>query len=67
MRCFGNMFRVAIARSSLITLLHELAHLLAPESAHGLDFQRRLVDLLRRHLSLPHGALLGRHLGMLNS
>lgn len=43
---------------SQLTLLHELAHLLAPESSHGGEFRTRLVALARRHISIEHGSLL---------
>lgn len=46
------------AEVSQLTLLHELAHLLAPESGHGVEFRTRLVGLVRRHISIEHGSLL---------
>lgn len=41
-----------------ITLLHEVAHLLAPQAGHGVEFRTCLVSLVRRHVSVDHGSLL---------
>ncbi len=41
-----------------ITLLHEVAHLLAPQAGHGVEFRTCLVSLVRRHISVDHGSLL---------
>jgi len=46
------------AEISQLTLLHELAHLLAPQSGHASEFRTRLVALVRRHISIEHASLL---------
>ena len=46
------------AEVSQLTLLHELAHLLAPESGHGVEFRTQFVALARRHISIEHASLL---------
>ena len=46
------------ANVTQITLLHEVAHLLAPQAGHGVDFRTCLVSLVRRHISVDHGSLL---------
>lgn len=51
---------VASGAPTVTTLLHELAHLLCPESGHGADFRRCLEGLYRRHLSIQHAAAFAR-------
>lgn len=38
------------------TILHELAHFLCANKGHGKEFRTALVALLRRHVSIQHGA-----------
>ncbi len=38
------------------TILHELAHLSCANKGHGKEFRTELVALLRKHVSVQHGA-----------
>lgn len=53
-----HVIAVFASEVSQLTLLHELAHLLAPESSHGFEFRTQLVKLVRRHISIEHASLL---------
>jgi hypothetical protein len=62
----GSTQAVAIAESWCIlvndiaptqhTILHELAHLSCANRGHGKEFRTQLVGLLRKHVSVEHGA-----------
>ena len=62
----GATHAVAIAESWCIlvndiaptqhTILHELAHLSCANRGHGKEFRTQLVGLLRKHVSVQHGA-----------
>jgi hypothetical protein len=50
----AHVIVVRHARPSQLTLLHELTHCIGHHD-HGLSFQKRLIELVARHVSPAHG------------
>lgn len=43
--------------SSVFTVLHEVAHFMAPHDRHGTRFRNAFVRLVREHVSVEHASL----------
>lgn len=44
------------AKPTQLLLLHELAHLSCANNGHGAEFQRQLVEYVRKYISFTHAA-----------
>lgn len=44
------------AKPTQLLLLHELAHLSCANKGHGAEFQRQLVEYVRKYISFTHAA-----------
>lgn len=56
-RMDSHVIVVRHARPSQLTLLHELTHCIG-HADHGPSFQKRLIELVARHVSAEHGDVL---------
>lgn len=46
------------SRSSVMTVLHEVAHFVSPDDAHGRRFRDSFIRLVRQHVGVEHASLL---------
>jgi hypothetical protein len=53
----AHVIVVRHAQPSQLTLLHELTHCIG-HADHGPSFQKRLIELVARHVSVEHGDVL---------
>ena len=55
---FSDEWCIAVrkAKPTQLLLLHELAHLSCANKGHGAEFQRQLVEYVRKYVSITHAA-----------